>query len=77
MLIFGKNKQIKEILLDRPSNHLILTLHVSFSIMKIIKARLRNKMKDKFLAENMNIYIEQGIIENFSSGLIINEFKIF
>ncbi|KAG4921437.1 hypothetical protein JHK84_050311 [Glycine max] len=44
----------------------ILTLPVSittierlFSTMKIIKTRLRNKMEDEFLADNMIIYIEK------------------
>lgn len=44
----------------------ILTLPVSittierlFLTMKIIKTRLRNKMKDEFLADNMIIYIEK------------------
>jgi len=61
---------------------LILTLPVSttttkrsFSAMKIIKTRLRNKMEDEFLADNMIIYIEKEIAENFSFDSIINEFK--
>jgi len=53
--------------------HLILTLHVSFSTMKIIKTRLRNKMKDEFLTGSMIIYIEKGMTENFSSDSIIDE----
>jgi len=33
--------------------------------MKIIKTRLRNKMEDEFLADNMIIYIEKEIAEKF------------
>jgi len=61
---------------------LILTLPVSttttersFSAMKIIKTRLRNKMEDEFLVDNMIIYIEKEIAENFSSDSIIDEFR--
>jgi len=43
--------------------------------MKIIKTRLRNKMEDEFLADNMIIYIEKEIAENFSSDSIIDEFR--
>jgi len=61
---------------------LILTLPVSiattersFSPMKIIKTRLRNKMEDEFLTDNMIIYIVKEIAENFSFDSIIDEFK--
>ena len=59
----------------------MLTLPVStaiseraFSAMKIIKIRLRNKMKDEFLANNLVIYIEKEITEAFSSDLILDDF---
>ena len=51
------------------------TTERSLSAMKIIKTRLRNKMEDEFLADNMIIYIEKEIAENFSFDSIINEFK--
>ncbi|XP_029148336.1 uncharacterized protein [Arachis hypogaea] len=61
---------------------LILTLPVStattersFSAMKIIKTRLRNKMEDDFLADSLVIYIEKEIAEKFSSDSIIEDFK--
>ena len=61
---------------------LILTLPVStattersFSAMKIMKTRLRNKMEDEFLANSLVIYIEREIAESFSSDLIIDDFK--
>jgi len=43
--------------------------------MKIIKTRLPNKIEDEFLADNIIIYIEKEITENFSYDSIIDEFK--
>ncbi|XP_071719297.1 uncharacterized protein [Rutidosis leptorrhynchoides] len=61
---------------------LILTLPVStatteraFSAMKLCKNRLRNKMSDDFLADNLVVNIEKDIAERFDSEAIINEFK--
>nr|KAJ0184695.1 hypothetical protein LSAT_V11C900476850 [Lactuca sativa] len=61
---------------------LILTLPVStatterrFSAIKIFKNRLRNKMSDDFLANNLVIYIEREIAENIDSKSVIDEFK--
>ncbi|XP_071704545.1 uncharacterized protein [Rutidosis leptorrhynchoides] len=61
---------------------LILTLPVStatteraFSAMKLCQTRLRNKMSDDFLADNLVVYIEKDIAERFDSGDIIDEFK--
>ncbi|XP_023750053.1 uncharacterized protein LOC111898360 [Lactuca sativa] len=61
---------------------LILTLLVStattergFSTMKIFKNRLRNKMSDDFLGNNLVIYIEREIAENIDSKFVIDEFK--
>jgi len=62
--------------------HLSLTFPISttttersFSAMKIIKTRLQNKMEDEFLVDNMIIYIEKEIVENFSSDSIIDELR--
>jgi hypothetical protein len=48
---------------------LVLTLPVStttteraFSAMKVIKTRLRNKMEDEFLANNLVVYIERKLL---------------
>ncbi|GJV75109.1 zinc finger MYM-type protein 1-like protein [Tanacetum coccineum] len=61
---------------------LILTLPVStatterpFSAMKVCKNRLRNKMSDDFLADNLVVYIEKEIAENIDSKAVIEEFK--
>jgi hypothetical protein len=61
--------------------HLILTLPVStstteraFLVMKIVKTRLCNKMKDEFLGDNLLVYIEKEIIKSFDSDLILDDF---
>ncbi|XP_061345948.1 uncharacterized protein LOC133291663 [Gastrolobium bilobum] len=60
---------------------LILTLPVStasgeraFSAMKIVKTRLRNKMEDDFLANNLIVYIEREIAETFTTDSILEDF---
>ena len=59
----------------------MLTLPVStaitertFSAMKLLKKRLRNRMEDEFLADNMIVYIEKEIAENFIIEMIMDEF---
>lgn len=61
---------------------LILTLPIStatteraFPAMKIIKTRLRNKMEDDFLRDNLIVFIEREIAESFSTDSIIEDFK--
>ncbi|XP_061357569.1 uncharacterized protein LOC133301876 [Gastrolobium bilobum] len=60
---------------------LILTLPVStasdecaFLAMKIVKTRLRNKMEDDFLANNLIVYIEREIAETFTTDSILEDF---
>jgi hypothetical protein len=60
---------------------LVLTLLVStattkraFSAIKIVKTRLRNKMEDKFLRDNLFVYIEREIAKSFNSDLILDGF---
>ena len=60
---------------------LVLTLLVStattkraFSVMKIIKIRLRNRMKDEFFGDNLLVYIEREIAKSFDSDLILDDF---
>ena len=60
---------------------LVLTLPVStatteraFSTMKLLKTRLRNRMEDEFLADNMIVYIEKEIAGNFIIEMIMDEF---
>ena len=60
---------------------LVLTLPVStatteraFSDMKLLKTRLRNRMEDEFLADNMIVYIEKEIAGNLTVEMIMDEF---
>lgn len=61
---------------------LVLTLPVStataersFSAMKIIKTRLRNKMEDEFLSDTSLIYIEKEIALNLGLDSILDDFR--
>ena len=61
---------------------MLITLPVStataeraFSSMKIIKTRLRNKMEDDNLTNQMLINIEGEILENYSYDDIIEYFR--
>jgi len=51
------------------------TTERSYSAMKIIKNKLRNKMEAEFLASPMIIYIERDIVTSFNSDSIIEDFK--
>ena len=42
--------------------------------MKIVKTRLRNRMEDDFLANDLIVYIEKEIAERFTSDMIIDDF---
>ena len=60
---------------------LVLTLPVStatteraFSAMKLLKTRLRDRMEDEFLVDNMIVYIEKEIAGNFTIEMIMDEF---
>ena len=60
---------------------LVLTLPVStatieraFATMKLLKTRLRDRMEDEFLADNMIVYIEKEIAGNFTIEMIMDEF---
>jgi hypothetical protein len=57
----------------------VLTLLVStatteraFSAMKHVKTRLRNRMEDEFLADNLVVYIEKEIAKNFTVEMIMD-----
>jgi hypothetical protein len=39
--------------------------------MKIVKIRLRNRMKDDFLANYLIVYIEKEIAERFTINMIM------
>ena len=46
----------------------------AFSVMKIVKIRLRNQMEDDFLANFLIVYIEKEITERFTINMIIDDF---
>ena len=50
------------------------TTEQTFSTMKLLKKRLRNRMEDEFLADNMIVYIEKEIAGNFTIEMIMDEF---
>ncbi|KAJ9186530.1 hypothetical protein P3X46_002092 [Hevea brasiliensis] len=58
---------------------LVLTLPVStttieraFSAMKLVKTILRDRMEDKYLADNLIVYIEKEIAKNFTAEMIMD-----
>ncbi|XP_065626089.1 serine/threonine-protein kinase PBL34-like [Quercus suber] len=61
---------------------LVLTLPVStatteraFSVMKVVKTNLRNKMEDDFLTDSLMLYIEKDIASTFSLDSIVDDFE--
>ena len=48
----------------------------AFSIMKLLKTRLRNRMEDELLADNTIVYIEKKIFGNFTMEMITDEFYL-
>jgi hypothetical protein len=47
----------------------------TFSVINIIKIRLRNKIEDVFLTDSLMLYIEREIDVKFSTYLIIDDFR--
>lgn len=45
-----------------------------FSVMKIIKTRLHNKIEDEFLTNNLVVYIEREIAKTFDLDLRVDDF---
>nr|XP_023876407.1 zinc finger protein 862-like [Quercus suber] len=50
------------------------TTEQAFSAMKLLKTRLRNRIEDEFLADNMIVYMEKEIAGNFTMEMIMDEF---
>ena len=46
----------------------------AFSVMKIVKIRLCNRMDDDFLANYLIVYLEKEIAERFTIDMIIDDF---
>ncbi|GAV61295.1 Dimer_Tnp_hAT domain-containing protein/DUF4371 domain-containing protein [Cephalotus follicularis] len=61
---------------------LALLLHVAtasvertFSFMKIVKTRLRNRMRDEWMNDSLVAYIERGILKTIDNDSIIKRFQ--
>ena len=52
----------------------IATTEPTFSTMKLLKRRLRSRIKDELLTDNMIVYIEKEITRNFIAEMIMDEF---
>jgi hypothetical protein len=46
----------------------------AFSVMNIVKTRLRNKIKDEFVTDSLMVYIEREVIVTISIDSIIDDF---
>ena len=66
-MIFFLKKKRKNIDNSQPTEQ-------TFSAMKIIKTRLRNRMEDDFFANDLIVYIEKEIAERFTIDMIIDDF---
>ena len=51
------------------------TTERSFSTIRIVKIRLRNKMKDEFLTNSLIMYIERETTKKLSINSIIDDFR--
>jgi hypothetical protein len=49
------------------------TTERAISAKKIVKTRLRNKVKDDFLANSLVLYIEREIVESFDLDSILDD----
>jgi len=63
---------------------LLVTLLVStataehiFSVLKIVKTRLRNKIEDQYLANSLLVQVEGEIVEHYTYDDIISEEQTF
>jgi hypothetical protein len=51
------------------------TVERSFSAMKIVKTRLRNRMSDEWLNDCLVIYVERDVLDSVNDELIIQRFQ--
>jgi hypothetical protein len=51
------------------------TVERSFSTMKLVKTRLRNRMGDDWLNDCLVIYVERDVLDNVDDELIIQRFQ--
>ena len=50
-------------------------INIYIYIYIIVKTRLCNKMADEFLSNNLVVYIEKEIVENFTTDSILDDFR--
>ena len=53
----------------------IATTKRAFSVMKVVKTNLQNKMENDFLMDSLMLYIEKDIALIFSLDSIIDDFE--
>ena len=51
------------------------TIERAFSIMKVVKTNLRNKMENDFLTDSLILYIEKDIASTFNLDSIVDDFE--
>jgi len=51
------------------------TVERVFSIMHIVKSRLRNRMRDKWMNDNLVVYIEKDIFDKIDNEAIMKRFQ--
>jgi len=51
------------------------TVERVFSIMHIVKSRLRNRMRDKWMNDNLVVYIEKDIFNKIDNEAIMKRFQ--
>ena len=51
------------------------TTERAFSIMKVFKTNLRNKMENDFFTDSLMLYIENDITSTFSLDSIVDDFE--
>jgi len=52
-----------------------VTVEIVFSIMHIVKSRLRNRMRDKWMNDNLVVYIEKDIFDKIDNEAIMKRFQ--
>ena len=50
------------------------TVEIVFSIMHVVKSRLRNRMGDKWTNDSLVVYIEKNIFDEIDNDVIMKRF---
>jgi hypothetical protein len=51
------------------------TVERVFSVMHVVKSRLRNRMGDKWMNDNLVVYIEKNIFDEIDNEVIMKRFQ--